>query len=120
MTDDDIRDVFAPVLPVSLKRMFGGHGVYSEGRIFALEVEGVLYLKTDGENRPFFEKLGSGPFVYAKKTGEQAVMSYFSLPDDAYEDVDLLRDCVREALGAARRAEAKSAAKLKKPRAKAR
>ena len=113
MTGDDIRDVFASVLAVSLKRMFGGHGIYADGAIFALEIEGVIYLKTDDGNRGFYAALGSIPFTYQKKTGGQAVMAYFSLPDAAYDDEDLLRDCVREALGASRRAKIKAATKMK-------
>lgn len=111
MDSADITEFFAPVLPVLVRRMFGGHGVYSDGAIFAIEIEGVLYLKVDDENRAFFAERGSGPFTYEKKTGGQAVMAYFSLPEEAYDDEDLLRSCVREALGASRRAEIAKAAK---------
>ena len=111
MTRDDLAEFFAPILAVKVKRMFGGHGIYAAHGMFALEADGRLYLKTDAENRAAFEALGMRPFVYAKRAGEQAVMSYFSLPDDAYDDEDLRRECVVAALGAARRAEVARLAK---------
>ncbi|OYU50267.1 MAG: competence protein TfoX [Rhizobiales bacterium PAR1] len=117
MDSADITEFFSPVVPVSARRMFGGHGIYSDGAIFALEIEGVLYLKVDDENRAFFAALGSSPFTYEKKTGGQAVMAYFSMPEEAYDDEDLLRSCVREALGASRRAEIAKAAKPAKAKA---
>lgn len=118
MKQDDLVELFAPVLRVTAKRMFGGHGVYAEGLIFAIEIDGTLYLKTDLGNRGYFEDLGSKPFTYEKKTGEQAVMAYFSLPEAAYDDEDLLKECVMQALGASRRSEAEKAAKAAKSAAR--
>jgi DNA transformation protein len=115
MDGEDIADLFAPVVPVSTRRMFGGHGVYAEGMIFAIEIEGRLYLKTDAENRPAYEARGMTPFTYEKKTGGQAVMAYFALPDDAYDDEDLLAELTRLGVQAARRAEAAKALKAAKP-----
>ena len=104
MTADDIRDLLAPHVAIALRRMFGGHGIYADGRIFGLEIEGEIFLKVDAQSRPFFEARGSGPFTYEKKAGQLAVMSYWQLPAEAYDDDDLLAQCIREALGAAARA----------------
>jgi DNA transformation protein len=104
MIAEDIEDFFAPFLRVNLKRMFGGHGIYAEGCMVALEADGELFLKVDRETRSFFESQGSSPFTYEKKAGKQMVMSYYRVPLDAYDDDALRERCIREALGAAQRA----------------
>lgn len=117
MIAEDIEDFFAPFLQVNLRRMFGGHGVYADGRMIALEADGELFLKADAISRPFFEGHGSTPFTYEKKAGQQAVMSYFRVPDAAFEDDRLRRECIEAALDGARRAAAKpKKAGAKKPR----
>jgi DNA transformation protein len=101
---EDLEDFFAPVLRVSLKRMFGGYGIYAEGRIIAITFDSEIFLKVDEQTRGFFEGHGSTPFTYEKKAGEQAVMSYFSVPAEAYDDDQLRRACIEAAFSAAQRA----------------
>lgn len=38
--------------PVSARRMFGSHGLYHEGLMFAIVMDQRLYLKADEVNRP--------------------------------------------------------------------
>ncbi|WP_284177048.1 TfoX/Sxy family protein [Rhabdaerophilum sp. SD176] len=102
----ELVDFFAPVLAVKVRPMFGGHGIYGPEGIFAIDVDGVLFLKVDAETRRHWEQAGSRPFTYEKKAGQQAVMSYFALPDEAYDDPDALRHWVGLARSAAARAEA--------------
>lgn len=104
MAREDLEDFFAPFLRVTLKRMFGGHGIYAEGRIIAIEADGEIFLKVDEVTRGFFESHGSMPFTYEKQAGQQAVMSYFRVPAEAYDDDRLKRACLEAALDAARRA----------------
>lgn len=119
MIAEDIHDLLGPHQPVTLRRMFGGHGIYADGVIFGIEADGEIFLKVDAENRGFFVALGSTPFTYEKKAGEQAVMSYYRLPTEAYDDEQLLAACIRESLGAARRAAIKSASKPNQRRLRA-
>ena len=73
---------------VSARRMFGGHGLYHEGLMFAIVMNQRLYLKADDVNRPEFEALGLAPFTYAMK-GKDVALSYWAAPDaifDAPED----------------------------------
>jgi hypothetical protein len=44
---DDIRELFSVFGPVEVRPMFGGAGIYAEGRMFALVSDGVIYLKAD-------------------------------------------------------------------------
>jgi DNA transformation protein and related proteins len=98
-----ISDLFSPIGKVSLRRMFGGHGIYLQDRIFAIEAEGMIWLKVDAENRWLFEARGARPFTYARGEGTTLVMSYWSLPDAAYDDIDELRLLARSAFEAAGR-----------------
>jgi DNA transformation protein and related proteins len=119
---EGIRELFEPVGAVQLKRMFGSHGIYREGRIVALEADGMIWLKADETSRPAFEAAGSRPFTYDKKGGGVTAMSYWLLPEAAFDDPDLMRQWARSAEEAADRAAAKvadkSTSKPKKPRAK--
>jgi DNA transformation protein len=45
----------------SARRMFGGTGIYAEGKMFAIGHGEALYLKVDEESRAEFEELGAGP-----------------------------------------------------------
>ncbi|MEI6738411.1 MAG: TfoX/Sxy family protein, partial [Pseudomonadota bacterium] len=63
---------------VSAKGMFGGFGIYKDGRMFGLVASDILYLKADQENRDEFTSLGLEPFVFESKAGgRQISMSYY-------------------------------------------
>ena len=101
-----IEELFAPFAAVSVKRMFGGHGVYADGLFFAIEAGGEIYLKADQHNAPQFQAAGAKPFIYQGKRGPITV-SYWSLPDQALEDDGELSRWAKSAVDAARRAGAK-------------
>ncbi|MGZ9410348.1 MAG: TfoX/Sxy family protein [Methylocystis sp.] len=98
-----IEELFAPFAAVSVKRMFGGHGVYADGLFFAIEAGGEIYLKTDRHSAARFQEAGSRPFVYQGKD-RPITVSYWSLPDQALEDADELVRWAKFAVEAARRA----------------
>ena len=111
MDPDAIQELFAVFGAVSVRRMFGGAGLYADGVMFGLIFDGQIYLKADVATAPDFELEGSTPFEYGTKTGKRAVMSYWRLPDRLYDDPDDLALWAKRALAAAQR---KSAAKPKK------
>lgn len=111
-----LRELFAQLGPVTTRAMFGGHGVYFDGRMIALVANQSVYLKVDDETRPRFEAAGSVPFVYAGK-GKPVTMSYWLAPDGAMDDPDEMLPWARLADAAARRA---SASKPPKPPERAR
>ena len=82
--------------------MFGGAGVYRDGLMFALVAEGEIYLKSDELTHAQFRDAGCRPFVY-EKAGKPVQMSYWSVPDEALDDGDMLRTWVELACQAARR-----------------
>jgi DNA transformation protein len=103
MDAEGIRELFADILPVRVRRMFGGHGVYDGETMFALESDGDIYLKADSRSGPRFAQAGSTQFTYVKN-GKPSTMSYWRLPDEALDEPDAMREWTRLAIEAARRA----------------
>lgn len=111
---ESIRELFSPFGTVSVRRMFGGHGVFADGMMFALESDGELYLKADDLTIPKLAAENSEPFVY-KARGREIALSYWKLPERLYDEPDELAGFAREAFGAAQRAaKPKAKAKTKK------
>lgn len=111
--DEDIdwfRELLAPIGRITVRRMFGGAGLYADGTIVGLEVDGGLYLKTDERTRPAFAEAGGSPFVYEGK-GKPVVMSYWTPPEAAMDSPDAMRPWALLALEAALRAAAAKPAK---------
>jgi DNA transformation protein and related proteins len=104
MDADFIRDAFSFVSDIRLRKMFGGIGVYSGVQIFAIEADGELFLKADAQCAELFMQSGSRPFTYEKKTGQQAVMSFWLMPERAWDDEDERRYWTEPALQAGQRA----------------
>ncbi len=122
MVIDGIRELFEPSGPVQIRRMFGAHGIFRDGRMIALEDGGMIWLKADDVSQVDFVAAGSRPFEYEKKSGSITVMSYWLLPEAAHNDPDVMRDWVILAERAAQRtatATAISARKLAGSRVKA-
>jgi DNA transformation protein len=97
--------------------MFGGHGLYHEGLMFAIVMDQRLYLKADEANRPEFEALGLAPFTYAMK-GKEVALSYWAAPDAIFDEPSEAVLWARSAWDAALRAhlakaQARSRAKAK-------
>lgn len=104
MDDDDLRDIFSPFGTVAIRRMFGGKGIYVDGVIVALIVDGELLLKADPESRAAFAEAGARQWTYEAAGGKTAAMPYWSVPDAALDDPDLMRGWAGLAVDAGRRA----------------
>ena len=102
---EHLKELFSVFGSVSIRRMFGGAGVYAEDTMFALISDGELYFKADEETIPAFRAAGEGPFVYGAK-GRRVVMSYWRLPDRLLDEPEELAQWARAALGVAQRAAA--------------
>ena len=76
-----IRDLFQPFGVVTVRRMFGGAGLFADG-------------------------VSCEPFKYSTKHGKRALTSYWRLPDRLYDDADELAQWARHALEAAHEAAA--------------
>ena len=103
---EHLHEVFERFGPITTRKMFGGHGIYHDGLMFALVADDTLYLKADSENTAHFEKLGLGPFEY-DKGGKLVKMSYFQAPEDIFEDRGLAATWAARSFEAALRAQRK-------------
>lgn len=67
---------------VTFKKMFGGYGVFQDGKMFALvNSKGEVYLKCDDSIRSKFDQLG---------THQHGKMPYFSVPETILNDSEKL------------------------------
>lgn len=106
---DYVLELFGPFGTVVSRRMFGGHGMYLDGLMFAIVSRDALYLKADEMNRVEFERAGCEPFGYARK-GRRATLGFFRAPEDAMDSPELMLPWARSAYAAALRANAKKLA----------
>lgn len=90
--------------PITVRRMFGGYGIYSDGLMFALVADDSLYLKADAENAGNFEKKGSTQFEY-NRNGKTVKLSYYMAPDEIFDDPELAAVWARRSFEAARRSQ---------------
>jgi len=75
---------------VTVRRMFGGAGLYREGTMFAVLADDVAYLKVDDSNRDDFVRAGSAPFEPYPDKSKTTMHSYYEIPADVLEDRDEL------------------------------
>lgn len=95
------NELFAPLGGLTIRRMFGGAGIYSRGIMFGLIVDDTIYLKADGESMKAFQERGCGPFVYDGK-GKPIQMSYWQMPAELVDDAEEALAWARTALDVAR------------------
>jgi len=101
-----LHEVLAPFGAIDAKRMFGGYGIYHDGLMFALVADDVLFLKADDESAPKFENLGRQRFEYLKQ-GKPIRLSFFTAPEEIFDDPDEARTWATLAFEAALRARKK-------------
>jgi DNA transformation protein and related proteins len=118
MDAEGLKELFEPFGPVSVKRMFSGHGIYADGWCFALSLRGEIYLRTDAESAAALAVAGSTQFVYQR--GEKSITTnLWRLIASAYDDPDELKRWSGLALAAARRIGEAKAEKARAREAKA-
>ena len=80
-----LHETFERLGRIETRRMFGGHGVWHEGRMIALVAKDTLYLKSDAGSAAHFDALHLPPFTYVRE-GKEMPMSYRLAPADLFED----------------------------------
>lgn len=115
-----VKELFAGLGPVQVKRMFGGAGGYADGVMFLLLADDAIYLKADDALKAELRAQGCGPIVWepqsGPRAGERVDLGYWRLPDSALDDPDEAMIWGRKALTIAK---AKAAAKKPRKNAKA-
>ncbi len=117
---DYVKELFAGLGPVQIKRMFGGAGGYADGVMFLLLSADTIHIKVDDALKAELRAEGSGAYEWTPqngpRAGEKLDLGYWRLPDSALDDPDEATAWGRKALAIAR---AKAAAKPKSAKKKA-
>ncbi|WP_298882960.1 TfoX/Sxy family protein [uncultured Bradyrhizobium sp.] len=124
MDREFLIDLFADFGPVTIRKMFSGHGISVDGVNFALALRAGLFFRADEVTIPDFEAEGSKPFQYSTRAKTVLVNSYWELPARLFDDSEELAQWARAALAAAQRAKVKkrpkkakkTAAKMARPK----
>jgi DNA transformation protein len=91
---------------VTPRALFGGYGLYLDGRIFAIIAWNRLYFRTDARTKEAFRRAGGEPFVYQGRGGP-VEMPYSTPPPDAVTTESLLPWAERGVAAAGRVAQTK-------------
>jgi DNA transformation protein len=105
-----LAELLEPLGRVTLRRMFGGHGVYVDGVFMAIGADGRPYFKADAETEADFAAAGCTPFLFESR-GKSVPSSYWSVPESALDSADDMRPWARRAIAAALRKPTVRAAK---------
>ena len=81
---DYIMEKFSEPEDIGVKKMFGGAGIFYNGKMFALVYDDTLFFKVDDTNRKEYIDKGAGPFKppFMKK---KMSMPYYEVPVDILE-----------------------------------
>lgn len=91
-----ILDQFSNWDYVYSRRMFGGAGLYKDGKMFALISDDIVYFKVDDTNREKYIAAGSLPFK--PFPNRPTLMSYYDVPPEVLEDPNELIEWAKECL----------------------
>ena len=84
---EDIQNRLSKLGIIRIKKMFGGHGIFEEEKMFALvDSKGHVFFKVDDTNLSRFEEAGSE---------KHARMPYYRVPEEVLGDNDLLEEWAR-------------------------
>jgi len=97
-----VRDLLEWVPELRSRHMFGGVGLYSGERFFAILADDTLYLKADDASRPLFRDGAAEAFGYLRRD-KTCALDYWSVPARVLEEPELLRQWGTAALDAALR-----------------
>ncbi|NBC13845.1 MAG: transcriptional regulator [Gammaproteobacteria bacterium] len=102
---DFVEELFEPVGDISIRRMFGGAGVFAGRTMFALIADDEVYVKTDPDLRAALEAEGGEAFVWTRPSDGRLIdMGYVSLPPDAADEPETASEWGRRALDVALKA----------------
>ena len=103
MTNSQVVQYLLDKLPtrqrVTARAMFGGHGLYADGRFFAVVYRGRAYFKTDQRSRGAYVDRGLPHF---RPYPGKHLTAYYEVPRDVLDDREELVRWARAAIRAAK------------------
>lgn len=91
---------------VTIRKMFGGAGIYYDGLIFGLLADDVLYFKVNDSNKTDYEQAGMESFQ--PFPAKPMVMPYYEVPVEIIENKQRLSAWARKALLASKNKSSKA------------
>ena len=96
-----VEDVLGHIDGITSKPMFSGHGIYLDGVIVCLIIDGEFYLKTDKKTKPARPHDNSGAgggglgeaFQYDRK-GKMVALPYAIVPIEILEDREKIEELI--------------------------
>lgn len=114
-----VADQLSALGQVTIKRMFGGAGLYFEGRMFGLLDDDTVYFRVDDETRSEFIARGMGAFHPVRSDPKKVSLNYYQVPAEVLEDSEQLVAWAERAVKASRSPTAAMARREAKATAKA-
>ena len=103
-----LEDVFSAVPDTSVRKMFGGVGLFRNGLMYGLALsDGRIALKADGQTTHSFIDENCEEWGYERKDGKRTQMGYWYMPERLVDDPDELREWSMKAYDVAARADQK-------------
>ncbi len=93
-----VYDLLARVPEVSSRPMMSGWCIYSNKVPFAAIIGNRLYLKATRERAERLAAHGWQKFEYAKSGGKKVHMNYWLVPDELFDNQELLGETIGEVL----------------------
>ncbi len=112
-----LEDMFCVVPGTTIRKMFGGVGVFRHGLMYALATsDGRVSMKADEQTIPDFKAEGCEEWQYVRKSGKSATMGYWYVPERLSDDSDALLEWSMKAFDVALRADQKKSPSQRKMR----
>jgi DNA transformation protein len=90
IADTELVEKLQAIEGVSTKKMFGGHGIFHNSKMFGLiDSKGISFLKADETHKPDY---------LAKGSHQHSRMPYYSIPDDVLLNDDELVKWVEKSM----------------------
>ena len=98
-----LREQFAPLGRVTMRRVFGKTGVFCDGLMFGIVADNTLYFRIDDHNQSAFKEAASFPPLSYEKKGRTIDLAFWRAPERLFDEPDELVSWAKLALAAARR-----------------
>jgi DNA transformation protein len=92
-----ILDRLSELGEITVRPMFGGHGIYWNDVLFGMAFRERLYFKVDEGSKGEYLARGMGPFRLNER---QTLKSYYEVPPEILDDREALLSWAREAIRA--------------------
>jgi DNA transformation protein len=109
----------APLGHISLRRMFGKHGVFCDGVMLGMVRDNTLYFRVDEQNRSVFREAEAFPPLNYEKKGDLIDLAFWRAPERLLDEHDEFLVWARAALAAAHRVAGKRTGAVSKAKQKA-